>query len=79
MKKILAAVTLAVSLATFAYAAEPAKTPAAPGAPAAATAPAAAPAVPGAPAAGPSWPNSNPSKKWATDSGTLVGSAFQAA
>jgi cation/acetate symporter len=51
MKKILAAVTLALSLATFAYAAEPAKAPAAPGAPAAATAPAAAPAVPGAPAA----------------------------
>ena len=35
MKKILAAVTLAVSLATFAYAAEPAKAPAAPGSPAA--------------------------------------------
>ena len=51
MKKILAAVTLAVSLATFAYAAEPAKAPAEPGAPAAATAPAAAPAVPGAPTA----------------------------
>jgi len=52
MKKILAAVTLALSLGAFAYAAEPEKAPAgAPGAPAAATAPAAAPAAPGAPAA----------------------------
>ena len=49
MKKLLAAVTLALSLGTLAYAAEPAKAPAAPGAPAAATAPA-APAAPGAPA-----------------------------
>ncbi len=49
MNKLFAAVTMALFLGTFAYAAEPAKAPAAPGAPAAVTAPA-APAAPGAPA-----------------------------
>ena len=38
MNKLFAAVLLALSLGAFAYAAEPAKAPAAPGAPAAATA-----------------------------------------
>jgi cation/acetate symporter len=46
MRKLFAALTLALTLGSFAYAAEPAKAPAAPGAPAAAT----APAAPGAPA-----------------------------
>src|SRR5690242_2424788 len=49
MRKLFAAVTLALSLGTFAYAAEPAKAPA-PGAPAA-VAPAAVPVAPGVPAA----------------------------
>src|ERR1039458_5607328 len=49
MKKILAAVTLVLSLGAFAYAAEPAKDAAAPGSPAVSTA-ATAPAAPGAPA-----------------------------
>ena len=46
MKKIFVAMTLALSLASFAYADEPAKAPAAPGAPTAT-----APAAPGAPTA----------------------------
>jgi cation/acetate symporter len=51
MKKLFVSLTLALSLGSFAYAAEPAKAPAtAPGAPAAA-APAAAPGAPGAPGA----------------------------
>ena len=52
MKKIIAAVTLALSLGTLAYAAEPAKAPAAPGTSAAVTSPAApaAPATMAAPA-----------------------------
>ena len=52
MKKIIAAITLALSLGTLAYAAEPAKAPAAPGTSAAVTSPAApaAPATMAAPA-----------------------------
>ncbi len=65
MKKLFAALTLALSLGSFAYAAEPAKAPAAPGAPAAATAPAAAPAPAAAtaPAAAPAAPAAAPVKK----------------
>jgi len=58
MKKLLAAVTLAIFLGAFAHAAEPAKAPADPGAPAT-TAPAATPGAPAtmaAPAAAPAQP-----------------------
>jgi len=48
MKKLIAGITLALSLGSFAFAEEPAKAPAAPGAPAAATAPAATTPAPAA-------------------------------
>uniref|UniRef100_A0A831XD00 Cation acetate symporter n=1 Tax=Geobacter metallireducens TaxID=28232 RepID=A0A831XD00_GEOME len=48
MKKLIAGITLALSLGSFAFAEEPAKAPAAPGAPAAAAAPAAATPAPAA-------------------------------
>ncbi|MRR36319.1 ammonia channel protein, partial [bacterium] len=48
MKKLIAGITLALSLGSFAFAQEPAKAPAAPGAPAAATAPAATAPAPAA-------------------------------
>ncbi len=62
MKKLIAAFTLALSLGTLAYAAEPAKAPAGPGASSAVTAPAASPTAPAvaAPSATPAAPAAAP-------------------